>query len=92
MVLLVSARYYVNLRSLGEVLRQTGCGLARPGMVGHAMAGSESGPLAQSRLVRVCLSNGMLTHTIKIRRSRIEGAVSDKLEAWYAGGKKVNRA
>ena len=92
MVLPVSARSYVNLRSLGAVMRQTSCALARSGMAADAMAGSESVPLAHSRLVRVCLSNGMLTHTIKIRRSRIEGAVRDKLEAWYAGGKKVNRA
>jgi len=35
------------------------------------------------------IENGMLTPTMKIKRNRIEGAVNDRVEAWYGSGKKV---
>ena len=38
------------------------------------------------------IESGMLTPTMKIKRSRMEGAVTDTVEAWFAGAKKVNWA
>jgi long-chain acyl-CoA synthetase len=35
------------------------------------------------------IENGFLTPTMKIKRSQIEGAVSDKVEGWYQSGKTV---
>ena len=35
------------------------------------------------------IENGQLTPTMKIKRSRIEGAVADQLDAWYASGQRV---
>jgi len=35
------------------------------------------------------IENGMLTPTMKIKRSRIENAVKDNLESWYAAGQEV---
>lgn len=35
------------------------------------------------------IENGMLTPTMKLKRTRIEAHVEDKLEGWYSAGKKV---
>ncbi len=35
------------------------------------------------------IENGFLTPTMKVKRSRIEGAVAEKVEQWYAKGKAV---
>ena len=35
------------------------------------------------------IENGFLTPTMKIKRSQIEAAVSDKIEDWYQSGKAV---
>jgi long-subunit acyl-CoA synthetase (AMP-forming) len=35
------------------------------------------------------IENGMLTPTMKIKRSRIEDSASAQVEAWYAGSRKV---
>jgi long-subunit acyl-CoA synthetase (AMP-forming) len=35
------------------------------------------------------IENGMLTPTMKIKRSRIEAALAPQVEAWYASGAKV---
>jgi long-chain acyl-CoA synthetase len=35
------------------------------------------------------IDNGMLTPTMKVRRNRIEAAVADRVEGWYASGQLV---
>ncbi len=35
------------------------------------------------------IDNGMLTPTMKVRRSRIEASVADRVERWYASGRPV---
>ena len=60
-------------RSLGGLLQQVNAQL-----VGHE----------QLRMMVIArdpwsIENGCLTPTMKIKRSRIEGQVGDRLEAWY---------
>lgn len=38
------------------------------------------------------IENGFLTPTMKVRRNRIEAAVQEQVERWYAGGQKVQWA
>ena len=38
------------------------------------------------------IENGMLTPTMKIKRARIEAAVDQQVETWYASGKRVHWA
>ena len=38
------------------------------------------------------IENGFLTPTMKVRRNRIETAVQEQVERWYAGGQKVQWA
>lgn len=38
------------------------------------------------------IENGFLTPTMKVRRTRIEAAVQEQVERWYAGGQKVQWA
>jgi len=35
------------------------------------------------------IENGFLTPTMKIKRSRIEASVADRVAAWYASGETV---
>ena len=35
------------------------------------------------------IENGFLTPTMKIKRSRIEAAVADKIETWYQSGEAI---
>jgi long-chain acyl-CoA synthetase len=38
------------------------------------------------------IENGLLTPTMKIRRNRIEAAVTHAVESWYATGSRVHWA